>query len=72
MDVRRFWFPVLLAASLAGCVSSSSSHRCEQDDNSVDLGPLIGLFGMAVDGDDKDDYEDLVHGKSCRCRKCCH
>ena len=32
----------------------------------------IGLFGMAVDGDDKDDYEHLLHGDDCHCHKCHH
>lgn len=32
---------------------------------------VVGLIGMAVDGDDKDDYEHLLHGDDCHCHKCC-
>lgn len=61
----------LLAVSLAGCTASSGCRKetCKDDDKSVSLNPIIGLFGMAVDGDDKDDYEHLVNDdENCKCK----
>jgi hypothetical protein len=72
MDVRHYLVFFGVIVSIAGCATSSSKRCCEHENDSVDIGPLIGLIGMAVDGDDKDDYEDLVHGNSCKCRKCKH
>ena len=75
MDVRRLFFSGLAASLLCGCTVSGSSKKtaCEKDD-SVNIGPLIGLIGMAVDGDDKDDYEHFFddHKHSCKCKKCRH
>lgn len=68
MDVRAVYLAaVVLAVSLSGCATTgSSSHR---HDNSVSISPLIGLFGMAVDGDDKDDYEKFFDDDGCKCHK---
>lgn len=64
MDVRRLLPVALLAASLSGCATTSS---CDND--SVSIGPLIGLIGIAVDGDDKDDYEHFFEDDCCsKCR----
>lgn len=78
MDVRRLFLSGLAASLLCGCTVSSSSKNtaCEKDD-SVNIGPLIGLIGligMAVDGDDKDDYEHFFHDHKhcCKCKKCRH
>ena len=65
MDVRRLLLPALLVAILSGCTTTSS---CDND--SVSIGPLIGLLGMAVDGDDKDDYEHFFEDDCCKCSKC--
>jgi hypothetical protein len=32
----------------------------------------VGLVGMAVDGDDKDDYKHPMHSDNCHCSKCCN
>ena len=73
MDVRHHLMYFGLIVSLAGCSSSRNSRCCEhEDDDSLDITPVIGLLGMAIDGDDKDDYEHMVHGRSCKCRKCKH
>lgn len=63
-------FSVLLAALLlSGCTVSRSSQR-DDESYSLNLGPIIGLIGMAVDGDDKDDYEHFFHDDCCKCRHC--
>jgi hypothetical protein len=69
MDVRQIAVCIAVALSLAGCTVTSGSRQCEHDDDSVSIGPLIGLIGMAVDGDDKDDYEHFFDN-SCKCRRC--
>jgi len=73
MDVRRLLLSCLAASILCGCTVSSSSKdtTCEKE-TSLNIGPLIGLVGMAVDGDDKDDYEHFFHDHkhSCKCKKC--
>jgi hypothetical protein len=74
MDVRHLLLSCLAASLLCGCtVSGSKDSTCEKD-TSVNIGPLIGLVGMAVDGDDKDDYEHFFddHKHSCKCKKCKH
>ena len=71
MDVRRIAVCIAIALSLTGCTVTSGSRQCEHEDDSVSIGPLIGLIGMAVDGDDKDDYEHFFHD-DCKCRKCRH
>lgn len=74
MDVRRLLLSCLVASLLCGCtVSGSKDATCEKD-KSVNIGPLIGLVGMAVDGDDKDDYEHFFddHKCNCKCKKCRH
>ena len=68
MEVRRLLTLAVLTAMLSGCATTSSS--CEND--SVNIGPLIGLLGMAVDGDDKDDYEYFFEDDCCKCSKCRH
>ena len=68
---------VVLAAALTGCVisgsKSSTATAVDDDDDckssSVDLGTVIGLVGLAVDGDDKDDYDKFFDDDDdCRCR----
>lgn len=74
MDVRHLLLSCLAASFFCGCtVSGSKGATCEKD-KSVNIGPLIGLVGMAVDGDDKDDYEHFFddHSHSCKCKKCKH
>ncbi|MHC4876434.1 MAG: hypothetical protein ACYTGL_08035 [Planctomycetota bacterium] len=71
MDVRRITTCIAIAISLTGCTVTSGSKQCETEDDSVNIGPLIGLIGMAVDGDDKDDYEHFFDD-GCKCRKCRH
>jgi hypothetical protein len=74
MDVRRLLMSCLAASILCGCtVSGSKDATCEKD-TSFNIGPLIGLVGMAVDGDDKDDYEHFFddHKHCCKCKKCKH
>ena len=66
--MSRLLVVALLVMSL-GCTVSRSSTR-EEESTRLNLGPLIGLIGMAVDGDDKDDYEHFFHGEDCCCRKC--
>ena len=66
MGIRNGIGAVVLSLCLSGCATSSSSKRCEDD--SVNIGPLIGLFGMAVDADDKDDYEHFFDDDKCKCR----
>lgn len=73
---------LLLSAAGSGCVSTGrSTSRCEAcaradeedaDDGSFNITPLIGLFGMAVDGDDRDDYADMVNGDDHDCRDSSH
>jgi len=62
----------LVALSLfSGCVvsGSKSSSNDDSESSSVNIGPLIGLLGMAVDGDDKDDHEHFFDDNDdCRCR----
>lgn len=50
---------------LAGCKTNAAG------DQSISLDPIIGLIGMAVDGDDKDDYEHFLSDK-CDCDGKCH
>ena len=71
MDVRNYLLHFGVIVSIAGC-ATASKRCCEHEDDTVNLAPVVGLIGMAVDGDDKDDYEDMVHGNSCKCRKCKH
>ncbi|MFT4560162.1 MAG: hypothetical protein ACKVHE_35220 [Planctomycetales bacterium] len=75
MDVRRLLLSCLAASILCGCTVSSSSKdtTCEKK-TSFNISPLIGLVGMAVDGDDKDDYEHFFddHKCNCKCKKCKH
>lgn len=56
----------LILLSLVGCrVNSDGNHE-------IMLNPLIGLIGMAVDGDDKDDYASYMEADCCECDgKCC-
>lgn len=68
MDVRRFIAMMALIGCLSGCAVSSSSKNCETESTTLDIGPMIGLFGMAVDGDDKDDYEHFFDNDDCKCR----
>jgi hypothetical protein len=57
----------VIVVSLTGCsVTSGHKHECEEN-KSINLNPIIGLFGMAVDGDDKDDYEHFFENDD----KCC-
>ncbi len=71
MDVRQIVVRIFVALSLTGCTVTSGSKQCDTEDDSLNIGPLIGLFGMAVDGDDKDDYEHFFDD-GCSCRKCRH
>ena len=71
MDVRCLLLATLLAAFTSGCTVSSGSKDSSTKSTTLDLGPMIGLIGMAVDGDDKDDYEHFFHD-GCKCRKCRH
>ena len=59
---------LLIFGVLPGCIvsrSASSGKSSASDDSSasysVDLGAIYGLVGMAVDGDDKDDYEKFLN-----------
>ncbi len=59
---------VVLAAlsALAGCRVNANGDR------GLLFNPLIGLIGMAVDGDDKDDYASYLKDDCCDCDgKCC-
>ena len=74
MYVRHLLLSCLAASVFCGCtVSWSKDATCEKD-KSVNIGPLIGLVGMAVDGDDKDYYEHFFddHNHRCKCKKCKH
>lgn len=52
MRVRAAFIAIaLITGSLTGCATTESGTT------TFPLGSIIGLFGMAVDGDDKDDYE---------------
>lgn len=66
MDIRQVTGLFVVTVCLSGCATSSCSKKCEKDD-SINIGPLIGLIGMAVDGDDKDDYEHFFHDDKCKC-----
>lgn len=74
MDVHRLLLSCLSVLLACGCtVSGPKDSTCEKS-TTVNLGPLIGLIGMAVDGDDKDDYEHFFEDdqQCCNCRKCRH
>ena len=60
---------ILLAVLSSGCTISRCKSK-ESESTSLNLGPLIGLIGMAVDGDDKDDYEHFFHSDDCCCCEC--
>lgn len=64
MDAARLSAALLLVALTSGCATSRHSHH---DDDSADFSPLIGLIGLAVDGDDKDDYDHFFDDDDCRC-----
>lgn len=70
MDVRRCLTAVFGVLILTGCTVSGSKESTETS-TTLDIGPIIGLIGMAVDGDDKDDYEHFFDN-DCKCRKCRH
>ena len=73
MDVRQLLLSCLAALLSCGCTVSGSKDTSCKDKNSVNIGPLIGLIGMAVDGDDKDDYEHFFDDHDqCKCKKCRH
>lgn len=72
MDVRRVLLSCLSASILSGCTVSGSKDATCEGDTTINLNPLIGLIGMAVDGDDKDDYEHFFDDRHCKCRQCCH
>lgn len=55
---------ISMALAVTGCKTNAAGEQ------SISLGPLIGLFGMAVDGDDKVDYEHLLN--DCDCDGKCH
>tara|TARA_R110002072_G_scaffold155657_2_gene306063 strand:+ start:112952 stop:113176 length:225 start_codon:yes stop_codon:yes gene_type:complete len=74
MDVRHLLLSCLATVFLCGCtVSGSKDANCEKK-STLNIGPLVGLVGMAVDGDDKDDYEHFFddHNHRCKCKKCKH
>lgn len=51
------------------CLTFSSCQTTDSGDTTVDLNPVVGLIGMAVDGDDKDDYEHFFENDDdCECR----
>lgn len=68
--MQRLLVVVLLATSLVGCRITPKDSSESESSSVLNLNPLIGLIGMAVDGDDKDDYEHFFHGDDCCCRKC--
>ncbi len=72
MDVRHLLLSCLAASVFCGFTASGSKDATCEKDNSINIGPLIGLVGMAVDGDDKDDYEHFFddHSHTCKCKKC--
>lgn len=69
--MHRLAICLLLATLFTGCTVSSSSHR-DDETTTLNLGPIIGLIGWAVDGDDKDDYEHFFHDDHCHCHACRH
>ncbi len=57
----RLALAALAMLSITGCTTTESGNT------SISLGPIIGLFGMAVDGDDKDDYQKWLDDDDCDC-----
>lgn len=47
----------------------SGCQTTDDGKTTLNLNPVIGLAGMAVDGDDRDDYEKFFKDDDCRCRK---
>ena len=63
--MKRLAKLLLLSLLFAGCSTSPDGKS-----TTLNIGPIIGLIGMAVDGDDKDDYEKFFHDDDCCCRCC--
>ena len=63
MDSPFQYILMCIAIVSPGCQTTDSGET------TVDLNPVVGLIGMAVDGDDKDDYEHFFENDDdCECR----
>ena len=58
---------IRLALIAAAVLASTGCATTDSGETSISLGPIIGLFGMAVDGDDKDDYQHWLDDDDCDC-----